>query len=106
MDSQRPLTEADLTEIPNDDIPEESEDMNFSDDNQAVLSPPARIAARFYRPSMTRRKSSATSSRRNSLTSNHSQLSNSSYRQACRNNHVAQYLRRASIIESRKNRLA
>ena len=107
MESQRPLTDADLSEIPNDDIPEESEDMNFSDDaNQSALSPPARIAARFYRPTMTRRKSSATSSRRNSLTSNHSQLSNSSYRQACRNNHVAQYLRRASIIESRKNRLA
>ena len=39
MESQRPLTDADLSEIPNDDIPEESEDMNFSDDaNQSALS--------------------------------------------------------------------
>ncbi|KIW05208.1 uncharacterized protein PV09_03751 [Verruconis gallopava] len=106
MDSQRPLTEVDLTDIQDDDIPEESEDMSCSDGAQQAFSPPARIAARFYRPTMARRKSSAASSRRNSLTSNHSQMSNSSYRQACRNNHVAQYLRRASIIESRKNRLA
>jgi hypothetical protein len=106
MESQRPLTEVDLTDIPNDDIPEESEDMNLSEGDTLTFSPPARIAARFYRPSMTRRKSSAASSRRNSMTSNQSGLSNSSYRQACRNNHVAQYLRRASIIESRKNRLA
>jgi hypothetical protein len=106
MDNQRPLAEDVGLELePNDDIPEEDEDVTISDTADTTFAPPERIAARFFRPSMTRRKSSATSSRRNSLTSNHSQMSNSSYRQACRNNHVAQYLRRASILEGRKQRL-
>jgi hypothetical protein len=100
-----PLPEVDLTDL-HDDIPEENDDLTISDDAGHTYAPPARIAARFYRPTAVRRKSSAASSRRNSLTSNHSQISNSSYRAACRNNHVAQYLRRASIIESRKARLA
>ncbi|KAF2418765.1 hypothetical protein EJ08DRAFT_666080 [Tothia fuscella] len=107
MDPSQSLQEVDLTDLPpNDDIPEEAEDLTVSDDTGHEYAPPARIAARFYRPSASRRKSSAASSRRNSLTSNHSQLSNSSYRAACKSNHVAQYLRRASIIESRKARLA
>jgi hypothetical protein len=91
---------------PDDDIPEESEDMNASDDPGSAFAPPARIAARFYRNNLNRRKSSATSSRRNSLSSTHSHQSNNSYRAACRSNHVAQYLRRASILEGRKARLA
>ncbi|QDS76639.1 hypothetical protein FKW77_008018 [Venturia effusa] len=110
MDTQQHLSGAVDLEIeqPNDDIPEEDEDLTLSDSaNTTTFAPPERISARFYsyRPSVTRRKSSAASSRRNSLTSNHSQMSNSSYRQACRNNHVAQYLRRASILEGRKQRL-
>lgn len=90
----------------NDDIPEESEDMTISDETGHTFAPPARIAARFHRPTASRRKSSAASSRRNSLSSTHSLQSNSSYAQARRSNHVAQYLRRASIIQSRKDRLA
>jgi hypothetical protein len=104
-EQELPLPEVDLSDM-HDDIPEEAEDLTISDDAGHTYAPPARIAARFHRPAAIRRKSSAASSRRNSLTSNHSQLSNSSYRAACRNNHVAQYLRRASIIESRKARLA
>lgn len=108
MDEHRSdIAEVDLPDLPpNDDIPEETDNMNASDDANATFDPPARIAARFYRPSANRRKSSAASSRRNSLSSQQSVQSNSSYRAACRNNHVAQYLRRASIIESRKARLA
>lgn len=95
---------------PNDDIPEESDNVEASEDDPNAFEantfdPPPRIAARFYRPSTNRRKSSAASSRRNSISSTQSIQSDSSYRTACRNNHVAQYLRRASIIESRKARL-
>lgn len=74
-----------------------------------TLSPPPRIAARFYRPTNSRRKSSAASSRRNSISSAHSHqshTSNRSYHGGPQSNHVAQHLRRASIIESRKARLA
>jgi len=90
----------------NDDIPEETEDMTISDEAGHTFTPPTRLSARFYRPTPSRRKSSAASSRRNSLSSTHSLQSNSSYAQARRSNHVAQYLRRASIIQSRKDRLA
>jgi hypothetical protein len=93
------------------EIPEESENMNpeESESGESAFNPPARLAARFqvYRPPPNRR--SAASSRRNSLSSTHSLQSinsNSSYQRACRNNHVAQYLRRASILEGRKARLA
>ena len=71
---------------------------------------PAHIAARFYKTkSAARRKSSATSSRRNSLSSVHSHGSSLSHRRqttGSQSNYVAQHLRRASIIESRKARLA
>lgn len=90
----------------NDDIPEEP-DMNLSDGAEnSQLAPPPRIAARFYRPSNSRRKSSAASSRRNSISSTHSHTSNRSYRGGCQSHHVAQHLRRASILENRKARLA
>lgn len=76
-------------------------------ENSQVFAPPPRIAARFYRTANSRRKSSAASSRRNSLSSTHSHTSNRSYRGSnCQNHHVAQHLRRASILESRKARLA
>lgn len=80
----------------------------MSDDAGQVYAPPARIAARFYRDSQSRRKSSAPSSRRNSMSSTHSHASSRSFRRAssCQSSHVAQHLRRASIIESRKARLA
>ena len=70
--------------------------------------PPARLAARFYTNPISRRKSSATSSRRNSLSSTHSHASARSLRRhsSAQSTHIAQHLRRASIIESRKARLA
>ncbi|KAG8631518.1 hypothetical protein KVT40_000658 [Elsinoe batatas] len=78
-----------------------------ADDVDRVFEPPAHIAARFYRRPLTRRKSSAASSRRNSLSSSHSHTSARSLRRASSQSHaIAQQLRRASILESRKARLA
>ena len=94
-------------------IPEEVGDEDdclviMSDDAGQVYAPPARIAARFYRDSKSRRKSSAPSSRRNSMSSTHSHASSRSFRRSstCQSSYVAQHLRRTSIIESRKARLA
>ncbi|RMD41162.1 hypothetical protein DV735_g3951, partial [Chaetothyriales sp. CBS 134920] len=69
---------------------------------------PPRLAARFYRHSNNRSRSSAHSSRRSSLSSisRHSHHSNVSCHGGPRSTHIAQHLRRASIIESRKQRLA
>ena len=91
--------------VATEDIPEDS-DLIMSDGGGPVHDPPARVAARFYRSSNNRRKSSAASSRRNSISSNHSHHSSRSFRSGCQNTHIAQHLRRASIIESRKARLA
>lgn len=77
-----------------------------------VHAPPAHLAARFYKDRMNfRRKSSAASSRRNSMSSAHSLGSGMSQRRSStpagmQNHYIAQHLRRASIIESRKARLA
>ncbi|KAK5715417.1 hypothetical protein LTR15_010061 [Elasticomyces elasticus] len=79
------------------------------DNEEQFSTPPPHLAARFYRNrATTRRKSSAASSRRNSLSSAHSRASSVSHRRGsgCQSNYIAQHLRRASIIESRKARLA
>jgi hypothetical protein len=104
-DSEIELADAQL--LSNADIPEEP-DMMLSDDaeNRQPFAPPPRIAARFYSAANNRRKSSAASSRRNSISSTHSHTSNRSFRNSCQSHHVAQHLRRASILESRKARLA
>lgn len=76
-------------------------------DAPRTYTPPPHIAARFYRPSQNRRKDSAASSRRNSISSAHSRSSHGCSRQAGpQSKHVAQHLRRASILEDRKARLA
>lgn len=82
-------------------ITEESNDIR-------IHTPPPRIAARFYRPTNNRRKSSAASSRRNSISSAHSHQSHVSSRHGSgpQSNYIAQHLRRASILEDRKARLA
>ncbi|KAJ4352677.1 hypothetical protein N0V95_004061 [Ascochyta clinopodiicola] len=106
-DSEIELVSSQL-ELGNDDIPEEP-DMLFTDDagDGQPFAPPPRIAARFYRHSNNRRKSSATSSRRNSLSSTHSHTSSrSAIRNSCQSHHIAQHLRRVSILETRKARLA
>ncbi|MCJ1238402.1 hypothetical protein MMC14_006391 [Varicellaria rhodocarpa] len=87
------------------------QDLIMSSDSEATFTCPLppHVAARFYRPTNSRRKSSAASSRRNSLSSLHSNRSNRSNRSAHggpQSAHIAQHLRRASIIESRRARLA
>jgi T-complex protein 11 len=87
--------------------PPEDVDMDFfADDSSLPYAPPPHLAERFYRKSNSRRKSSAHSSRRNSLSSRHSHQSSLSAHGGPLSTHVAQHLRRASIIESRKARLA
>jgi len=91
--------------------PDMEDDASFlimSEDAGQYHAPPAHLAARFYTNSLTRRKSSATSSRRNSLSSTHSHASARTLRRhsSYHSTHIAQHLRRASIIESRKARLA
>ena len=90
------------------DIPEDSMELITEEVNETrIHTPPPRIAARFYRPTNNRRKSSAASSRRNSISSAHSHQSHASSRHGgSQSNYIAQYLRRASIIEDRKARLA
>ncbi|KAL8842803.1 MAG: hypothetical protein Q9176_002439 [Flavoplaca citrina] len=78
----------------------------MSSDTDTAHAPPPHIAARFSRSSTLRRKTSATSSRRNSLSSHHSSRSSRSAQGGSYSTHVAQHLRRASIIETRKARLA
>lgn len=72
---------------------------------QQLRIPPPHLAKRFYRPGINRRRSSAASSRRNSITSSQSHASNRSYRTSLHRSAVAQHLRRASILEDRKARL-
>lgn len=89
-------------------ISEEVSDMIMSSDGEApgIYNPPPHIAARFYRNSATRRKSSAASSRRNSMSSHHSGRSTKSAHGGPQSTHIAQHLRRASIIQSRKDKAA
>ncbi|KAK2071317.1 hypothetical protein P8C59_005752 [Phyllachora maydis] len=81
-------------------------------DASAIYTPPPHIAARLiYRPTnQTRRKTSAASSRRNSISSSVHSLSSpaavASQPPSEQSKHVAQHLRRASILEDRKARLA
>ena len=89
-------------------ISEEVSDMIMSSDGEApgIYDPPPHIAARFYRNSATRRKTSAASSRRNSMSSHHSGRSTKSAHGGPQSTHIAQHLRRASIIQSRKDKAA
>ena len=77
--------------------------MSSDGENQGFYPPPPHIAARLNRKN-TRR--STASSRRSSVTSLHSSRSNRSCYSKVHNTHIAQHLRRASILESRKARLA
>ena len=88
-------------------ISEEVQDSIMSSDGEptGIYSPPLRIASRIYKSS-TRRKSSAASSRLNSMSSHHSSRSTRSAHGGPQSSHIAQHLRRASIIESRKAKAA
>ena len=89
-------------------ISEEVHDSIMSSDGEAtgIYSPPPRIASRIYKSTSTRRKSSAASSRLNSMSSHHSSRSTRSAHGGPQSTHIAQHLRRASIIESRKAKAA
>ena len=89
-------------------ISEEVQDSIMSSDGEAagIYSPPPRIASRIYKSTSTRRKSSAASSRLNSMSSHHSSRSTRSAHGGPQSSHIAQHLRRASIIESRKAKAA
>ncbi|RYP15110.1 hypothetical protein DL765_005933 [Monosporascus sp. GIB2] len=77
------------------------------EDENRAYAPPPRIAARFYRPSQMRRKESAASSRRNSISSVQSRSSHGfGHHDSPQSKYIAQQLRRASILEDRKARLA
>lgn len=93
--------------------PAEAEEMELvdreEDEHTKVYPPPPHIAARlFYHPTnQSRRKDSAASSRRNSISSAHSRSSHGvSLTGGPQSKYVAQHLRRASILEDRKARLA
>jgi T-complex protein 11 len=92
-----------------DAVPRDMEmemEMLTSDDEKQVLSLPPHIAARFYRRSASARRASDKLSRRGSVSSIHSHHSNTSAHGGPQSDHVAQHLRRASILETRKARLA
>ncbi|KAF7548060.1 hypothetical protein G7046_g8810 [Stylonectria norvegica] len=98
-------SDLDLAMPPNED--EDDDDVLGADSR--FYAPPPRIAARFYRPSQARRRDSAASSRRNSISSAHSRCSSlqpSTHRSGEQSKYVAQHLRRASFLEDRKARLA
>jgi len=98
------LPDADPAVAP-ESIDEQDVEMS-SEKPTAPLSLPAHIAARFYRKSTAARRSSVASSRRSSISSLHSHHPNASARGASPTDHIAQHLRRTSILESRKARLA
>ncbi|ODA77724.1 hypothetical protein RJ55_06326 [Drechmeria coniospora] len=84
-------------------------DVDVLDRDARIYTPPPRVAARFYRPSHARRKDSAASSRRNSISSAHSRCSSiqpSTGRESGQSKYIAQHLRRASFLEDRRARLA
>ncbi|KAL0940369.1 IQ calmodulin-binding motif domain protein [Colletotrichum truncatum] len=84
-------------------------DEEIDDGDGRIFTPPPHIAARFYRPSQARRKDSAASSRRNSISSAHSRCSSTqtfTRHGAPQSKHIAQHLRRTSFLEDRKARLA
>ncbi|XEU99141.1 hypothetical protein FSHL1_004428 [Fusarium sambucinum] len=92
--------------MPPPEVEYEEDDL---EDDSRIYTPPPHIAARFYRPSQTRRRDSAASSRRNSVSSAHSRCSSiqpSSHRGGEQSKHIAQHLRRASFLEDRRARLA
>lgn len=84
-------------------------DMTLSteEEDTRIYTPPPHIAARFYRPTQNRRKDSAASSRRNSISSVQSRSSHGfSHHGGPQSKYIAQQMRRASILEDRKARLA
>ncbi|KAI0472426.1 T-complex protein 11-domain-containing protein [Xylaria cf. heliscus] len=81
--------------------------LQAEEEDHRIHTPPPHIAARFYRPTQTRRKDSAASSRRNSIASAQSRSSHGfAHHGGPQSRFIAQQMRRASILEDRKARLA
>ncbi|KAJ5740965.1 T-complex 11 [Penicillium malachiteum] len=99
------LPDAGPTPLSPDSLTEPDVEM-LSDEATLPLTLPPHIAARFYRRGSKVRRSSAASSRRSSVSSLHSHHSNASSNGTPSTDHIAQHLRRTSILESRKARLA
>ncbi|OIW23019.1 hypothetical protein CONLIGDRAFT_637943 [Coniochaeta ligniaria NRRL 30616] len=103
-DIAMPPAEEPAVDVAAENAPEQAES------DSRVFTPPPHIAARlFYRPmNQTRRRDSAASSRRNSISSAQSRSSHGASLRADgpQSKYVAQHLRRASILEDRKARLA
>ncbi|KAI0407043.1 T-complex protein 11-domain-containing protein [Xylaria palmicola] len=96
---------------PDPTTPEPDLDLDMTtlpeEDEHRIHTPPPHIAARFYRPTQSRRKDSAASSRRSSIASAHSRSSPGfANHGGPQSRFIAQQLRRASILEDRKARLA
>ncbi|KAJ5248683.1 T-complex 11 [Penicillium chermesinum] len=98
------LPDAGPTPLSPESAPEADIEMLY-DEPVLPLTLPPNIAARFYRRSSKIRRSSSVSSRRSSISSLHSHHSNASNGAATDDN-IAQHLRRTTIIENRKARLA
>jgi hypothetical protein len=99
------LPDAGPTPLSPDSVSEPDVEM-LSEEPAPPLTLPPHIAARFYRRNSKVRRSSAASSRRSSVSSLHSHHSNASSNGSPSADHIAQHLRRTSILESRKARLA
>lgn len=85
-------------------------DLHDDDDAPRIYTPPPHLAARIYRPSQARRKGSAASSRRNSITSLQSLTSSHGLPQLTtsgpQSKHIANHQRRDAILKDRQKRLA
>ncbi|THC98238.1 hypothetical protein EYZ11_002320 [Aspergillus tanneri] len=99
------LPDAGPTTVSPDSLNEPDVEM-LSDEQPLPLSLPSHLAARFSRKPSLVRRSSAASSRRSSTSSLHSHHSNPSSHGASSTDNIAQHLRRTSILETRKARLA
>ena len=84
---------------------DEINDLIMSSDAEPPMAckPPPRVAARLNRAT---KKKSASSSRRNSISSLHSNRSSRSGTGIAHSTHIAQHLRKNSIIESRRAKIA
>ncbi|KAI1106784.1 T-complex protein 11-domain-containing protein [Jackrogersella minutella] len=106
-DPSRNLEESIGTPDPTSLDPDLDMTLTAEDERTEIYRPPPHIAARFYRPTQTRRKDSAASSRRNSISSAQSLSSHGfSHHGGPQSKYIAQQIRRASILEDRKARLA
>ncbi|CAI7587962.1 unnamed protein product [Penicillium pancosmium] len=96
------LPDAGPTPLSPETVSEPDVEMLSDEPAAPPLTLPPHIAARFYRRSSKVRRGSTASSRRSSISSIHSASSNGSTNA----DNIAQHLRRTTIIETRKARLA